>query len=78
MIFKRNNNNINSSKSFSLINKNKSPLNRPKSYLMEKIEKIEKKKNVLQTKNIIIFNILERIQFLKIIINLEKIIFQKK
>ena len=43
MIFKRNNNNINSSKSFSLINKNKSPLNRPKSYLMEKIEKIEKK-----------------------------------
>ena len=42
MIFKRNNNNINSSKSFSLINKNKSPLNRPKSYLMEKIEKKEK------------------------------------
>ena len=32
MIFKRNNNNINSCKSFSLINKNKSPLNRPKSY----------------------------------------------
>ena len=32
MIFKRNNNNINSSKSSSLINKNKSPLNRPKSY----------------------------------------------
>ena len=42
MIFKRNNNNINSSKSYSLIDKTKSPLNRPKSYLMEKIEKIEK------------------------------------
>lgn len=60
MIFKRNNNNINSSKSFSLINKNKSPLNRPKSYLMEKIEKIEKKEKCSTNKKYYYFKYIRK------------------
>lgn len=53
MIFKRNNNNISSSKSYSLINKNKSPLNRPKSYEYKPNDIINNKN---KEKNKILYN----------------------